>query len=85
MAVRPAPLPPLQRGPLASAPDRQELGRLPPRQRRPLSMSRRCRVAPPTAGSSSSSGGTGRDGPFFPDFSALMSCHRTRKAIDSAS
>ena len=37
------------------------------------------------AGSSSSSGGTGSDGPFFPVFSALMSCHRTRRAIDSAS
>ena len=34
---------------------------------------------------SSSSGGTGSDGPFFPVFSALMSCHRTRRAIDSAS
>ena len=37
------------------------------------------------AGSSSSSGGTGSDGPFFPVFSALMSCHRTRRAIESAS
>ena len=32
---------------------------------------------------SSSSGGTGSDGPFFPVFCALMSCHRTRRAMDS--
>ena len=48
------------------------------------------RLRPPRAGrrparASSSSSGTGSDGPFFPVFSALMSCHRTRRAIDSAS
>ena len=42
-------------------------------------------AAAPAACASSSSGGTGSDGPFVPVFSALMSCHRTRRAIDSAS
>ena len=37
------------------------------------------------APSSSSSGGTASDGAFFPVLSGIMSCQRTRKAIDSAS
>ena len=46
---------------------------------------RRRRRRPRPAPRSSSSGGTGSDGPFVPVLSALMSCQRTRKAIDSAS
>ena len=56
-----------------------------PRRRRAPAAPAGASLAPPRAGSSSSSGGTGSDGPFVPVFSAVLSCHRTSRAMESAS